>query len=176
MSTLIVISALGKDRPGIVNQFSKAVLDAGGNIEESRMSVLGGEFALMVLVSGDSKAIDAIERDLGPLQNKLALTLIAKRTEARTTQAPGRPYAVNVVAMDHPGIVHHVSQFFSSKHINVEEMDTNAYAAPHTGTRMFSLSMTISVPAGISIGALRDEFADFCDELNLDSTIEPRSN
>jgi len=176
MSTLIVVSALGKDRPGIVNELSKAVLEAGGNIEDSRMSVLGGEFALMMLASGSPSAVDNIERDLAPLQSKLALTIIAKRTEPRTAQAAGRPYSVNVVAMDHPGIVHQVSQFFSNKHINVEEMDTNAYAAPHTGTRMFSMDMTISVPGSVAIAALREEFSAFCDSLNLDSNIEPRAN
>ena len=47
----LVISAQGKDRPGIVNTLSKAALDSGCNITNSRMAVLGGEFALILLIN-----------------------------------------------------------------------------------------------------------------------------
>ena len=60
MSKNLVISALGNDKPGIVNALSKAILDQGGNISESRMTVLGGEFAMMLLVSGTQECIDNI--------------------------------------------------------------------------------------------------------------------
>jgi glycine cleavage system transcriptional repressor len=174
MSNLIVISALGKDRPGIVNELSKAILDAGGNIEDSRMLVLGGEFALMILVSGEEPTIVKIEWLLPQLQNSFGLTVIAKRTQPRTVTGPSMPYVVEVIAMDHPGIVHEISRFFSDRKINVEEMDTSSYAAPHTGTRMFSLDMVVSIPATLSIPQLRDDFADFCDALNVDAVLEPK--
>ena len=80
---------------------------------------------------------------------------------------------VDVVSMDHPGIVHEIAEFFSGRRINIEDMSTWTYAAAHTGTPMFSLSMTISVPADQHVGRLRQEFTEFCDELNLDATLEP---
>jgi glycine cleavage system transcriptional repressor len=83
------------------------------------------------------------------------------------------PYIVDVVSMDHPGIVHQVANFFASREINIEEMSTWTYPAAHTGTPMFSMSMTISIPGDQHIGQLRDEFTRFCDELNLDATLEP---
>jgi glycine cleavage system transcriptional repressor len=75
--------------------------------------------------------------------------------------------------MDHPGIVHEVADFFASREINIEEMGTWTYPAAHTGTPMFSLNLTVSIPADVHIGRLRDEFTGFCDNLNLDATIEP---
>ncbi|MGH8473201.1 MAG: glycine cleavage system protein R, partial [Gammaproteobacteria bacterium] len=83
------------------------------------------------------------------------------------------PYAVEVVSIDHPGIVHDIAQFFSTRDINIEEMYTGSYSAAHTGTPMFSLHVTISVPTNTSIAALRGEFMDFCDQLNLDAVMEP---
>lgn len=80
------------------------------------------------------------------------------------------PYQVTVGVMDHSGIVRNVSQFFSGREINIEELDTETYAAAHTSTTIFSLSMTISLPNNLLVSELRDEFLDFCDTLNLEAT------
>ena len=74
--------------------------------------------------------------------------------------------------MDHPGIVHPITEFFSRQKINIEELETETYAAPHTGTTMFALWMTVAVPDSVSIAQLRETFIDFCDELNLDASFE----
>jgi len=70
MNKYLVISALGKDRPGLVNQLSHAILDAGCNIQDSRMTVLGGEFALMLLVTGPWNAVGKLESQTKALEKK----------------------------------------------------------------------------------------------------------
>lgn len=172
-NTFFVISALGDDRPGIVNDLSRTILDCGCNIEDSRMSVLGGEFALILMASGTWDAVAKLENQLPGLEKKLGLTIVARRTETRAGGQGLIPYEVDVVSMDHPGIVHDVADFFSSRDINIEEMHTGSYSAAHTGTPMFSLKMTVAVPADIPVAQLRDEFAEFCDDLNLDAALDP---
>ena len=176
MNKHLVISALGKDRPGIVNQLAQAILEAGCNIQDSRMTVLGGEFALMLLVSGPWNAVGKLESQTKALEKKLDLTLAAKITEPRANKQSMLPYVVDVISMDHPGIVHGVAEFFSTREINIEDLNTWTYAAAHTGTPMFSMNMTISVPASVNIGQLRDDFNRFCDQLNVDATLEPSRN
>ena len=173
MKKLLVISAIGKDRPGIVNEVSKVIFDNGCNIEDSRMSVLGGEFALVILVSGSWSAVAKLESQVPILGKKLDLTTTVKYTEARAVKTNMVPYLVDVVSMDQPGIVHDVAEFFAGRQINIEEMTTWTYPAAHTGTPMFSISMTVSVPASVQIGKLREDFMGFCDELNIDATLEP---
>jgi glycine cleavage system transcriptional repressor len=173
MQNHFVISALGNNRPGLVHQLSKAVKDCGCNILDSRMAVLGGEFAVIMLLAGTWDAIAKIESMIPRLEDSLDLTLISRRTEVREKVANLMPYAVEVVASDRPGIVHDIAQFFSSRDINIEELFTGSYAAAHTGTPMFSLHVTISVPTNTSIAALRGEFMDLCDQLNLDAVMEP---
>lgn len=173
MSNYLVISALGQDRAGIVNQLSHAIFDCGCNIEDSRMTVLGGEFALILMVSGGWDAIARLEKQAPSLQSGLGLTIVVRRTEERSGVSGLVPYEIDVVSMDHPGIVHEVAEFFSNRNINIEEMTTGSYAAAHTGTPMFSLKMTIAAPADIPIGQLRDDFAEFCDDFNLDAALEP---
>ncbi len=173
MQNLLVISALGQDRPGIVQALSEAVADCGCNVTDSRMTVLGGEFAVIMLLSGTWDAVAKLENLLPRLEKKLALTLTTKRTELRPPRQNMISYMVEVVSMDHPGIVHDIARFMAERQINIEDLYTTSYAAPHTGAPMFSMNMTVSVPADLSIATLRGEFMDVCDALNLDAVMGP---
>jgi glycine cleavage system transcriptional repressor len=172
-NNFLVISALGKDRPGIVKALSKKILDEGCNITDSRMTVLGGEFAVLLLAEGHWNTLAKLESALPELQDELDLTIISKRTEGRAKSSNLLPYMVEVVSMDHPGIVNQLAEFFSERNINIEDMVTTGYSAAHTGTPMFSVHMSVGIPADIHIAALRDEFMDYCDAFNLDAIIEP---
>jgi glycine cleavage system transcriptional repressor len=172
-NNFLVMSALGKDRPGIVDQLTKAIFELDCNIADSRMTVLGGEFAVLILVEGPWNKLARLEDQIEDLQQLLSLTIITKRTEERRSEGNLLPYAVDVVALDHPGIVHNLASFFSQRGINIEDMSTASYAAAHTGTPMFSVHMSVGIPAKIHIAALRDEFMDFCDAMNLDAVLEP---
>ncbi|QGU32901.1 glycine cleavage system protein R [Thermochromatium tepidum] len=171
--TYLVISALGEDHPGIVSQLSKVILDQGCNIEDSRMTVLGGEFAAMLLVEGKWNTLAKIENALPELERQLGMTILCKRTGERATGRNLLPYAVDVVAMDHPGIVNNLASFFAERAINIEDLSTSTYAAAHTGTPMFAVHMTVGIPADLHIAALREDFMDYCDALNLDAVLEP---
>lgn len=137
------------------------------------MAVLGGEFALIQLVSGSSANIKNLESRLPTLADELSLGISCRQTRSRTDTSDKLPYYVEVIAMDHPGIVQTVAAFFSARGINIEEMNTGSYAAAHTGTPMFSLEMSVAIPASTGVSSLKQQFADFCDELNLDGTLEP---
>jgi len=169
----LVISALGKDRPGIVDQLSKVILDHDCNIVDSRMTVLGGEFAILMMVEGNWNLLAKLESSLPEVQSSLQLTIISERTENRDSENDLMPYLVEVVSLDHPGIVHSLAGFFSTRNINIEDLSTDTYSAPHTGTRMFSVNMSIGIPSDVHIAGLRDEFMEFCDSLNLDAVMEP---
>ena len=171
MSQHLVITALGVDRAGIVNELSDALYSKQLNIEDSRMSVLGGEFAILLLVSGSEKAIENFIANTTDIETRLQMKLLVKTTGAPAESSQLVPYNVDVVAIDNPGIVHNLASFFSSRQINIVELETDRYAAPHTGTSMFSLHMTIGVPADSAISSLRDEFLATCDEYNLDASL-----
>ncbi len=173
MQNYVVISALGAHKAGLLDALSKASKEAGCNILDSRMGIFGNQFASIMLLSGTWDAIAKIENSLPRLEQQLGVTLISKRSEKRRPTESLMPYAIEVVAADRPGIVYEITVFFSSRGINIEEMYTASYNAAHSGTPMFSLHMTISISAETSIAALRGEFMDLCDQLNLDAVMEP---
>ena len=173
MSEQLVITALGDDRPGIVDELSNALFKHELNIEDSRMSVLGGEFAVLLLVSGSPQSIDDFVADTASLEESLNMKLLVKLTSSADSAQSLVPYTVEVVAIDHPGIVHKLASFFSARKINIVDLNTERYAAAHTATPMFAVNMTIGIPGDIAIKSLRDEFIAMCDELNLDASMTP---
>jgi len=172
----LVLSALGKDKPGIIDEIANAVLNSGCTISDSRMAVLGGDFALLLQVGGNWSSLAKLENQIQGLEERLGLTMISRRASEAGAHKDLLPYGVDVIALDQPGIVHNLARFFSRRQINIQEMVTSSYAAPHSGTQMFSVHMTVQVPASTHISTLREEFMEFCDNLNLDALIEPVKN
>ena len=171
MSVQLVITALGEDRPGIVDELSKVLGEQQLNIEDSRMTVLGGEFAILMLVSGASNSIDAFMEQVPELEGILRMKLLVKLTRKKPEIKKLAPYVVEVVSIDHLGIVQDIARFFATRNINIIDLDTSHYAAAHTGTPMFALHMTVEIPSEQPIAKLRDEFISMCDELNLDASL-----
>ncbi len=169
----LVISALGHDRPGIVKNLTQPISESSVNILDSRMTILGGEFAVLMMVEGSWDTIAKLEAQLPALGEKLELTIVSKRTDSQRHQSNAIPYSVNVVALDHPGIVNQLADFFSGRNINIQDLFTDSYNAAHTGTPMFTATLIINIPGDTSIARLREEFFDFCDGLNLDGILEP---
>ncbi|MBT8130826.1 MAG: glycine cleavage system protein R [Gammaproteobacteria bacterium] len=173
MTELIVISAVGHDRPGVVHELTHTVLDCGGNIVESRMTALGQDFAMLLLVAGNWHTLEKLEGKLKRAAEGKGLSVSVRRTEARSVRENMLPYGVDVVCLDEPGIVHNLAGFFAKRDIDIAELNTRSYAAAHTGAPMFAVQMNINVPGQIHIAGLREEFMEFCDRLNLDAILEP---
>ena len=173
MSQLIVLSAIGTDRTGVVQDITKVILACGGNIEESRMTTLGAEFAVLMLVSGNWHTLSRLETALDKLTADNSLTISIRKTGARTSQDARMPYAVDVISLDQQGIVFNLADFFASRDIEIADVATRSYSAAHTGSPMFSVQMAVNVPSGVSISQLRDDFMELCDRLNLDAILEP---
>lgn len=173
MTHHILVSAIGTDRNGLVRQVTKTVLDCGCNISESRMATMGAEFVMLILVSGNWHTMSKLEEELAAVAKETEMQITVRRTEAPSPSEDLVPYAVDLVALDHPGIVNSLASFFSMQDISIAEMSSRSYAAAHTGAPMFNLQMVISVPAKAHIATLREDFMDFCDQYNLDAILEP---
>jgi glycine cleavage system transcriptional repressor len=176
MKQYLAISAIGSDRIGLIHDLSKIIADCGGSISESRMTALGAEFAVLMLVAGNWHSVARIETDLKKLAETSGITLLVRRTDKRAPREDMVPYSVDVVCLDQTGIVAALSGFFASRGIDIAELTTRSYAAAHTGAPMFGLYMVVNVPSTIHLGAMREEFLDLCDQLNLDAILEPVKN
>lgn len=173
MSQLLLISAIGDDRTAVVYEFTRVIAECGGNVVESRLSALGADLAMLLLVSGNWHTLIKLESELKKVAEQQKIDISIRKTNVREPRKDMLPYNVDVICLDHSGIVSNLIGFFATRKIEVGEMYTRSYEAAQTGASMFAVQMTVSVPSSVQIASLREEFMDFCDQMNLDAIIEP---
>jgi glycine cleavage system transcriptional repressor len=175
MRSYLLITAVGPDRPGIVDEVSEYLATKDINIESSRMAVLGGEFAMILLASGEEGEMGRLAAGPEELAKKTGLQVFAKKTRApKERDMPAcLPYRVVTAGMDHPGIVHDISRVLHHFNVNIESMDTRVVPAPVSGAPMFTLEARLSVPAEVRIRRLRDKLEKLGDDLNMEIEFEP---
>ena len=169
----LIITAVGRDRPGIVDQISGVIFREGCNLEDSRMSILGGHFALILFATGPTAAIESVSGSLPTFAAEAGLSVRVHPTavdeDGGTSEA--LLYRITAVSMDHPGIVHKVSNLLAQHGVNVASLETRVTHAPTTGTPVFSLSIDAQVPAKIPVAEIRDLLGRVADDENLDLDI-----
>ena len=173
MQKHLVISTLIDNSNEIIRTFSKLADSSGCNIADSQFKVVGEKLSLMLFLSGSWDAIAKIESMLSNLEQQHQIKILSERTEVEPPKGDAMPYAVDVVGMDQSGIIFDIANFMSSNELDIQEMASNTYLASQTGAKMFSLHMMVNIPVDISISAIRGDFIDFCDRLNLDAIMEP---
>ncbi|MBA3487277.1 MAG: glycine cleavage system protein R [Lysobacter sp.] len=152
---------------------SRRITDSGCNLVDARLSTVGRDVSVTALATGSWDAVAKLEAMLGRLEREENLKLIWYRTGPKQIQSNLLPYIVEVVAADKPGILFQLADFFDRQGITVESLHCSRYRAMQTGADMFSSQITIGVPASMHIAALRDDFLEFCDHLNLDAIMDP---
>lgn len=169
----LAITALGKYTPRTLENFSKSLNDCGCSIIDSHMTVLGNEFSCMMMLSGSWDSIAKLDNILPKISDELDLLIQCRRTEQYKSADELMPYAIDVVCVDHPGVIYNIAKFFADSNILIHDMHTSNYRATTTDTQMFSLHMSINIPTSNSIASIRGEFMEFCDRLNMDAIMEP---
>lgn len=172
-SSHLILTAVGPDRVGLVEKISEFIARHGCNIEDSKMAVFCGEFALIVLIAGHGSNLVKIASDYRQIETETGLTISIKTPAARSAPDPFLPYRLTASCMDHPGIVYQISAVLSSLGINIESMETETYAAPVSGTPIFRLDAEISIPTKTNINSLRQRFAEMQREENIDIDLAP---
>lgn len=171
MKPYAILTAIGADRPGIVDEVSEFIFDRGGNIEDSRMVNLRGQFAMMVLIGGDDGVLGKIRGDIGALaqQSRLHAELRPAEGPAKAAaSAAALAYRLTATAMDQAGLVHRIAHMLREMNVNIENMDTHLAPAPVTGAPLFEMELIISVPRETPLSKLRENVGKLCDELNID--------
>lgn len=164
-----ILFSVGKDRPGIVDDISMILFERGANIEDSRMTVMGGCFAMMTLFSCPSDQMQTIKSDLQDLRKRgLEISLHEAQDPNTTYRQASLPLKFEVVAMDHPGIVQKVVHILHAHNVNIQTLNTQVIRAPLSGSPLFDLILEAEVPVEKPIAIVKAELSDLAIEMNLD--------
>jgi glycine cleavage system transcriptional repressor len=164
----LILTAVGPDQVGLVQRLSKFISGCGCNIEDSKMAVFCGEFAIILLISGDKGTLLNVNRDHPRIELETGLSIRIKSPATRRAAEFFLPYKVIASCMDHPGVVHQISAVLSSLGINIESMETSTYSAPVSGTPLFQLEAHVSIPTRTDINHLQERLDQLQREENID--------
>ena len=173
----LVISALGPDRTGIVAEITHYVTERGGNIEDSRMAVLGAEFGVMMLVSGNTAEIVRIAKEIPTLEKQTGLSIVTKETKSAEEhrKIEAIPCLIVCEALDNQGIVRAVSAALHKLELNIVSLETTAYEAPVTGSPLFRLEAQCDVPRGVTLAKVRAAMVEVAEHENIDIDVRSMS-
>jgi glycine cleavage system transcriptional repressor len=168
-----VVTIVGPDQRGLVARITDEIVSHDANIEESRMARLGGEFAVMMLLSLSNGESQTLLAGLEKLKSDQVNVFVKETDLARLKVFEGFvPYEISLVGADHEGIVHHVAEYLAKLRCQIDEMETHVTRAPVSGTPLFSMTAEVQVPPEISLPQLRDQLEALGDKLIVDIDIK----
>ncbi|UCE86512.1 MAG: hypothetical protein JSU66_01885 [Deltaproteobacteria bacterium] len=177
MKQWFILSAIGRDRPGLVAELAQLVFDCDVNLEDSRMTILGTDFAVILLCSatasdaGDRLAVGAkrLERDHG-------LTILLRHLEGGRRPAVPAPgthlYRVRAAGEDKAGIVAGLCRTLAERSVNIADLSSHSRPGPG-GSPHYELSILVEIPKTLDLRELRSALDAEADRLVVDLSVDP---
>ncbi len=169
MSTYLVLTIIGDDKPGLVELLSETIARHSGNWLESNMAHLAGKFAGILRVSVDDQHADALVQDLQKLSS--VLRLMVEKVRMMEPVARQRALRLTLVGNDRPGIIKEISRALASQHVNVEELSTQCSSAPMSGEPLFNAQALLKAPADLDLQLLQRQLERLADDLIVEINL-----
>ena len=170
MTTPLVLTFVGDDRPGLVNAISEKVAASGATWLESRSVRLAGKFAGVVLISVPDDRLTELELSLSDLA-PTGLRITIERGAAAEAEKPARIVSLDILGRERPGIVRDVTQTLTRLGVNIEEFMSGLESEPFTGAEMFRAHARLGVPEGLDLDDLRKALERLAGEIMVDLAV-----
>jgi glycine cleavage system transcriptional repressor len=174
MEKKFIMTAFGEDRPGIVADVTQLIYENGCNLEDSTMTRLSDEFAMIFLFSGRGEDLEErLSKACRRLEREKGLSAFFKPVESQ----PGKrkkaffTHTLHVEGIDHAGIVYNVSKYLAEHDINIANLSSRLRFSPESGTAIYTIEMQIEIPEGTSMENLEKGLVRVGDELYVDITF-----
>lgn len=175
MEERFIMTAFGKDRPGIVADVTQLIYENGCNLEDSTMTKLSDEFAMIFLFSGREEGLeDQLSRECRRLEIEKGISAFLRpvRAEEERPQAAFSTHTLNVEGIDQAGIVYKVSKYLAGNNINIATLVSQKTFSAESGEGFYTMEMQVQIPEGTSMDNLDEGLAQVGDELNVEITME----
>lgn len=168
----LAITAIGADRPGVVAAVTGVLAELEGNLEDSSMTILGGRFAMMLIVEvPDSVAADQVLDALRPEAEALGLHVSVHPSDDTSEGREGEPWNVTVYGADRPGIVHRFARELADADVNITDLTTRVIGSAERP--VYAMLLDVSLPAGADPDGLASRLAGVASELGVECTLHP---
>jgi glycine cleavage system transcriptional repressor len=176
MKRWFALSAIGRDRPGIVADLAELIYECDCNLEDSSMTILGSEFAVLLLLTGEAAGVEQrLSSACKRVEWEKRLTVFFRPLDGEPLSYGishrATPFELQAVGVDKAGIVARVARCLASRQINITHMSTASRPEPGTGTPIYHMKIRMDVPEHVDQGALRHELDAVAQSLHIDVTL-----
>lgn len=171
MTTSIVFTFIGTDKPGLVEKLTSVVSQHGGNWLESRMSQLAGQFAGITQVQVSNAKVDELRQALNDMSGD-DLTVVVQPGMTHTQDQKVKHLELSLIGNDRPGILNELSSALAIRNINVCELSTRVTSAAMTAEPLFEAVADIQVPESQDLEELSDTLDEIANALSVDISLD----
>jgi glycine cleavage system regulatory protein len=169
MTSNLVLTVIGDDKPGLVEALSKTIADNSGNWLESSMAQLAGKFAGILRVAVPESQVDSLIRDLNGLSGHL--TVVVEKAGQAGEKDGSRTAELSLVGNDRPGIIREISKTLSMMSVNVEQLTTECVPAPMSSDLLFRANASLNIPAATEVDELQAQLEKLADDLIVEISL-----
>lgn len=169
------LTCLGKDKPGIVAKVTEVLFKTGCSIEGSRMSLLQGEFTIiMIFTLYNDENMRILRRELKRVEYEMDIEINLREIEPDeyepTQKFPSKTYQIHIYGADKPGIVFNVTNILYLNDINIIDLYTDIIESE--SSKVYLMSITVDGSKIPSIEFLKEKVEKICKDLGLQVSIQ----
>ena len=174
MKQRFIMTAFGKDRPGIVADVTRLLYENGCNLEDNSMTLLADEFTLILLFTASAGEVEEqLIRECRRLEREKGISAFMRPLEGRkgTPPADFTAATLHVEGLDQAGIVYKVSQFLADRGINIVDLKSAVQASPESGAAIYRMDIAVQIPAGTSLTTVETDLVAVAEELHVEISL-----
>jgi len=166
------LTIVGRDRPGIVAQATEILFNLGCNIADSSCSILGGQFAMILIISHpEFTGRDNFGDAFHPLEEDdltVALRVLKPGGEIHP-YFEGEICMISVYGADRPGIVYRVAKVLGDQRINITDLNTKLVGSEQSPVYVMIIEAVL--PTGVSEQDVDAWMAPLREQLQVDISV-----
>jgi len=174
MANRYIMTAFGKDRPGIVADVTRVLYENGCNLEDNSMTLLADEFTLILLFSSPRSDLEEqLQMECRRLERDKGISAFLRPLPARSLQPVHEVTrcTLHVEGMDQAGIVYKVSQYLSDHGLNIVDLQSAMKASPESGSAIYVMDIVVQLPVGVTAPQVEEGLSAVADELHVDISL-----
>ena len=175
MKNRYIMTAFGKDRPGIVADVTKILFDNNCNLEENSMSMLGDEFTLNLLFSTTHENIEKLlSEQCQMLETEKEITAFIRPLKSKREVPSGGVHncVLHVEGLDQAGIVYKVSKFLANNQLNIADLQSTVELSPESGSALYIMDIHVQIPYGTDMEQIEAGLSDVSDQLHVEISLD----
>ena len=177
MDNRYILTAFGKDKPGVVADVSRIIYEIGGNLEDSTMTRLVDEFAIILLFSVHGPEIEELlTMECRRLERDKAISAFFRQLETVSIQTPpSQPsHTLLIEGIDHTGIVYRVSRFLADRGINIVNLSSEVIPSPESGSALYHMEIKVSAPETCRLDEMSLGLERLGEELHVEIEVQSK--